>query len=57
MRVRHHTGQSSAEFLAIACALALALFVPYLHGESVATLLLRALMQSLRARSFLLSIL
>jgi len=57
MRIHAHAGQSSAEFLAIACALALALFVPYLHGDSVATVLLRALMHSMRARSFLLSIL
>jgi hypothetical protein len=46
-----------AEFLIVAAMLAIALFYPYLRGESVATLLLRALAQCLRARSFLLSIL
>lgn len=51
------SGQSSVEFLVVGAAVALALFLPYLHGESVATLLLRALMHSMRARSFLVSIL
>lgn len=50
-------GQAMAEFLIVAGALAVALFYPYLQGESVATLLLRALMRCLRVRSFLLSIL
>lgn len=51
------SGQGMAEFLVIASALAVALFYPYVQGESVATWLLRALMSCLRARSFLLSIL
>lgn len=50
-------GQAMVEFLVVAGAMALALFYPYLHGESVATLLLRALMQVLRARSLLISVL
>jgi hypothetical protein len=53
----HQAGQGMAEFLVIAGALAMALFYPYLQGESVATWLLRAMMSCLRARSFLLSIL
>ncbi|MET0282278.1 MAG: hypothetical protein ABW278_14305 [Steroidobacteraceae bacterium] len=55
-RTRLH-GQAMTEFLIVAAALATALFYPYLHGESVATLLLRAIARCLRARSFLLSIL
>jgi len=50
-------GQAIAEFLVVSAALSLALFYPYLHGESVATVLLRALMRLSRARSFLVSIL
>lgn len=49
-------GQAITEFLVVAVALAVALFYPYLQGESVVTLLLRALMRALRARSFLISI-
>lgn len=51
-----HRGQAMTEFLVVSAALALALLYPYLHGESVATLLLRALMRVARARSFLVSI-
>jgi hypothetical protein len=51
------TGQAATEFLVVTVALMLALFYPYLHGESVATMLVRALMRALRARSFLISIL
>lgn len=50
-------GQAMAEFLLVAGAMALALFYPYLQGESVATLLLRSLMRVLRARSMLISVL
>ncbi len=50
-------GQAMAEFLLVAGAMALALFYPYLHGESVATLLLRTLMRVMRARSLLISVL
>jgi hypothetical protein len=49
-------GQALTEFLMVAAAMAVALFYPYLQGESVVTLLLRALMRALRARSFLISI-
>lgn len=57
MNTPTHAGQSSVEFLVVAAALVMALFVPYLHGESVATLLLRALMRSMQARSFFISVL
>jgi hypothetical protein len=49
-------GQALTEFLLVCSALAMALFYPYLHGESIATLLLQSLMQVMRARSFLISI-
>jgi hypothetical protein len=57
MRHTAQRGQTIAEFLVVSAALSLALFYPYLHGESVATLLLRTLMRLARARSFLVSIL
>jgi hypothetical protein len=44
------------EFLLVSAALAVALFLPYLNGRSVAGLLLQALMAGFRARSFLISI-
>jgi hypothetical protein len=50
-------GQAMVEFMVVAGAMALALFYPYLQGESVATLLLRSLMRVLRARSMLISVL
>lgn len=50
-------GQSIAEFLLVCAALVASLFLPYLNGESVVTLLLRSLMRAARARSFLVSIL
>jgi hypothetical protein len=50
-------GQSMTEFLLVSAALLVSLFLPYLHGESVVTLLLRSLMRVARARSFLVSIL
>lgn len=56
MKARQH-GQAMAEFLIVATALVLALFNPYVDGESVATHLLRTLMRVARARSFLVSIL
>jgi hypothetical protein len=52
-----HAGQAMAEFLLVSSALALALFFPYLDGRSVASLLVHALMESFRARSYLISIL
>lgn len=57
MRQHRHRGQAMAEFLVVAAAMALALFYPYVHGESVGTLLVRALMRALRVRSFLISVL
>ena len=56
MNRRVQAGQAMTEVLVVAGALAVALFYPFLHGESVSTLLVRALMQCLRARTFLLSI-
>ena len=56
MKAPRHCGQALTEFLVVAAAMAVALFYPYLQGESVVTLLLRALMRALRARSFLISI-
>jgi len=49
-------GQAMAEFLLVGTALAMALFLPYVDGRSVAGLLLHALMECFRARSFLISI-
>lgn len=49
-------GQAMTEFLLVGSALALALFYPYLHGESVVTLLVRTAMRVLRARTFLVSV-
>ena len=54
---RGQAGQAMSECLVVTAALALALLYPYVQGESVATMLLRALMRVLRARSFLVSIL
>ncbi len=45
------------EFLLVTAALVASLFLPYLEGESVVTLLLRSLMRVARARSLLVSIL
>lgn len=45
-----------AEFLLVSSALVVALFLPYVNGRSVAGLLLHALMECFRARSFLISI-
>lgn len=50
-------GQAMVEFLVVSGAMALALFYPYLQGESVATLLLRSLMRVLRVRTMLISVL
>ena len=50
-------GQAMAEFLLVSAVLAMALFYPYLDGRPVAALLIHALMECLRARSFLISIL
>jgi hypothetical protein len=45
------------EFLVVGAVLAATLFLPYLHGRSVAGLLVHALMECFRARSYLVSIL
>ncbi|MEO6078690.1 MAG: hypothetical protein ABIQ86_02780 [Steroidobacteraceae bacterium] len=50
-------GQALVEFMLVSAALAFALFFPYLQGRSVTTLLLHALMECFRARSYLISIL
>jgi hypothetical protein len=50
-------GQAMTEFLVIGAGLVLALFYPYVHGESVATLLVRTMMRVMRARTFLVSVL
>jgi len=50
------SGQAMTELLIVAASLAIALFYPYVNGESVVTLLLRALMRVMRARSLLISV-
>lgn len=50
-------GQAMTEFLLVTSAVVLALFYPYLNGDSAITLLLRSLMRAWRARSFLVSVL
>lgn len=50
-------GQVLAEMLAVAAALSAALLLPFLNGDSVASLLLKVLVDYLRAQSYLLSIL
>jgi hypothetical protein len=52
-----HSGQAFAEMLLLAAALSAALLLPYIEGQSVATLLLATLTDYLRSQSFLLSIL
>lgn len=49
-------GQAMLEFLLVCAVLVIALFLPYLDGRSVTSLLLHALMEVFRARSFLVSI-
>jgi hypothetical protein len=56
MRSSAQQGQAMTEFLIVAIALALALFYPYVQGESVVTLLVRTVMRVLRARTFLVSV-
>ena len=56
MRASVQRGQAMTEFLIVASALALALFYPYVQGESVVTLLVRTVMRVLRARTFLVSV-
>jgi len=54
---RMQAGQVMVEMLIVAAALAVALLMPYVHGRSVASLLLESLLEYLRAESYLLSIL
>lgn len=53
----NQSGQVLAEFLLLAAALSAALLLPFIQGQSVATLLLSTLTDYLRSQSFLLSIL
>ncbi|MEO8315478.1 MAG: hypothetical protein ABI645_11860 [Pseudomonadota bacterium] len=50
-------GQAMVEFLLVSTSLSIALFFPYLQGQCVASLLVHALMECFRARTFLISIL
>lgn len=50
-------GQAMTEFLLVSVALAVALFYPYLGGESVTSLLLRSITRAMRVRAYLVSIL
>jgi cadmium resistance protein CadD (predicted permease) len=50
-------GQAMTEFLLVTAALVFALLTPFVQGKSVAGLLLDALLGSLRAQAYLLSIL
>jgi hypothetical protein len=56
-RPMEQSGQAMVEFLLVAAAVVLALFLPYAQGQSVVSLLLHALMEFFRARSYLVSIL
>jgi hypothetical protein len=56
MKYLRQQGQAMTEFLLVGVALALALFYPYMHGESVVTLLLRTVLRVLRIRTFLVSV-
>jgi hypothetical protein len=51
------TGQVLAEYLLVVAALVLALFLPYVDGDSVAVLLARSLLEFFRGMSFVMSIL
>jgi len=55
--MRHSHGQAMTEFLLVTAALAFALLTPFAQGQSVAGLLLDALLGSWRAQAYLLSIL
>jgi hypothetical protein len=57
MNTGHCKGQAIAEYLIVAAVLALALFLPFLNGDSVAVLLARSLFVYFRAMSFIVSIL
>lgn len=56
-RACRDSGQALVEFLVVTAALAVALFVPFAQGRSVASLLWHALVEHFRAGSFLVSIL
>lgn len=57
MKHRDLAGQCMVEFLLVVLALAIALFLPYVEGRSVVSLLIHALMECFRAQSYLISIL
>jgi hypothetical protein len=59
MKILPHrqSGQAFAEMLLLGAALSAALLLPFIDGQSVATLLLSTLVDYLRSQSFLLSIL
>jgi len=50
-------GQALAEFLVVIAALIAALLLPVLNGRSAARFLLEAILESLRAQAYLISIL
>jgi hypothetical protein len=49
-------GQTLIEYLVVCMALAMALFLPYVQGESVTVLLARTLFENFRGTSFVMSI-
>jgi hypothetical protein len=49
-------GQSLPEFTLLCAMLAVALFVPYLDGQSVVEILWQAMVASFRSQSFLIAI-
>jgi hypothetical protein len=57
MKSRQGAGQAMVEYLVVIVALVLALFLPYVEGQSVTVLLARALLDYFRGLSFVLSIL
>lgn len=54
MRTR---GQALAEFLVVVAGLVTALLLPIINGRSAARILLEAILESLRAQAYLISIL
>ena len=57
MRRVRDRGQALAEYLMVVAALVVALFLPYMGGESIAAVLARALLDHFRGLSFVLSVL
>lgn len=56
MKIRNK-GQVMVEVLVVGAALAVALLLPFVNGQSVAAMLLTALVEWARAQTYLLSIL